>query len=220
MQHLVGLAPAIEASADGFQHFGQRGEVAVVSSKTASQLPHPFDRSELRAVGRQEQQAQLSSMPMKEVGEESCVMIASVVEHDDHATSGCLLAKQSSEESQKRGGVEDRAHHSYELSGVQTDGPKAGHGFSGRRVLQDQVLDFGRNPHAAARAVLLEVAFIQTPQFDVGTTSQTPEFFLLPRLLADPIGRLGVGAYVSENPALEKVAGIDAQNSRSRGIVP
>jgi len=60
---------------------------------------------------------------------------------------------------------------------------------------QDRVLDFGRHPHAAARTVLLEVTFIQTPQFDVGMTSQTSEFFLLPRLLADPIGDW-VGAYV------------------------
>src|ERR1035438_5608182 len=65
MQHLVGSAPAIEASADGFQHFGQRGEVAVVSSKAPSQLPHPLYRSQLRAVGRQEQQTQLSSTTIK-----------------------------------------------------------------------------------------------------------------------------------------------------------
>ena len=130
MQHLVGFAPAVEAGADGFQHVGQRGEVAVVSSNAPSQLPNSLDRSQLRAVGRQEQQAQLSSMAMKEVGQEPCVMIASVVEHEDHAASGRLLAKQPPEESLERGGVEDRAHHSYELSGVQTDGPKAGHRLS------------------------------------------------------------------------------------------
>src|ERR1700722_1104589 len=149
-------------------------------------------------------------MAMKEVGQQSCVMIASVVEDDDHAAAGRLLAQQAPEESPERGGVEDRAHHAYELSGVQTDGPKAGHRFSGRRMPQDRVLDFGRHPHAAPRTVLLEVTFIQTPQFDVGTTSQTPQFFLLPRLSADPIGRLGVGAYVIESPVLETVAGIAA----------
>src|SRR5450755_531752 len=95
-------------------------------------------------------------------------MIASVVERDDHAASRRLLAKQAPEESPERGGVEDRAHHSYELSGVQTDGPKAGHRLSSRRMPQDRVLDFRRYPHAAARTVLLEVTFIQTPQLDVG----------------------------------------------------
>jgi hypothetical protein len=104
-------------------------------------------------------------------------MIPSVIEHDDQAASRRLLAKQPPEESPERGGVADGAYHSYKLSGVQTDGPNAGHRFSGRRMPQDRVLDFGRYPHAAAGAVLLEVTFIQTPQFDVGTMSQTREFF-------------------------------------------
>lgn len=180
MQNFVGPAPTIEASADGYQHFDQRGEVAVVSSQAPSQLPHPLDRSQLRAVGRQEQQAQLSSVAMQEVGQKPCVMISSIVEHDTHAASGCLLAQQAPEESPEGGRVEEGAHHSYELSGVQTDGPKTGHGFSGGRMPQDRVLDFWRYPHSTAGTVLLEVTFIQTPQLDVGTTSQTAKFFLLP----------------------------------------
>ncbi len=59
MQHVVGLAPSIEASADGFEHFGQRGEVAVVSSETPSQLPDALYWSQLRAVGREKQQSQI-----------------------------------------------------------------------------------------------------------------------------------------------------------------
>ena len=114
---------------------------------------------------------------MKEVGQESCVMIASVVEHDNHAPSWRLLAKQPPEETAEGGGVEDGAHHSNELSRVQTDRSKAGHRLSGRRMPQDRVLDFGRHPHAVSGTVLLEVTFIQTPQFDVGTTRQMPEFF-------------------------------------------
>ena len=61
MEHLVWLPPTIEASTDSVQYFAQRGEVAVVGGQPPSQLPYPFDRSQLRAVGRQEQQAQLSS---------------------------------------------------------------------------------------------------------------------------------------------------------------
>jgi len=47
MQNFVGRPPAIEASADGFEHFGQRGEVAIVSSKAPSQLPHLLHRGQL-----------------------------------------------------------------------------------------------------------------------------------------------------------------------------
>src|ERR1700722_6599006 len=115
MQYLVWLAQAIEAGTDSLQYFAQRGEVAVVSGQTPGQLPYPLDWSQLRAVGWQEQQTQLSSIAMKEVGQEPCVMIASVVEHDDHAAPRGLLAKKSPEEGPERSGVEDRAHHSDEL---------------------------------------------------------------------------------------------------------
>ncbi len=138
------------------------------------------------------------------------MVISSIVQHHDDAPPRRVLAHQAPEESLEGGSVEDGAHHSHELSAVQADGAKAGHGFSGRCMPQDRVFDFGRYPHSATRTVLLEVTFIQTPQFDVGTTSQTTEFFLLPQLLADPIGQPGGGACVTESPSLEIVAGIAA----------
>ena len=108
-------------------------------------------------------------------------MIASVVQHQHHAPPGCLLAQQALEKTLERGGVENRAHHANELTTVQADGAKAGNGLAGRRMLQDWILDFRRYPHATARAVLLEVTFIQTPQFDVGTAGQASRVFLLLR---------------------------------------
>src|SRR5579863_7445209 len=137
-------------------------------------------------------------------------MIASIVEYEDHAPSGGLLAPQSRQEVLESGGVEDRAHHAYELTGTQADGTETSHGLAGGRMLQDGILDFRRYPHAATRTVLLEVTFIQAPQFDVGAASQATEFFLLPRLSADPIGRLGGAACVTESPVVGIVAGIAA----------
>ena len=87
-------------------------------------------------------------------------MIAGVVEYKDHASAGGLLAQQPLEKAQERCGVEDRAHHAYELTGDQTDGTETGNGLSSRGMLQDRVLDFRRYPHATARTVLLEVTFI------------------------------------------------------------
>jgi hypothetical protein len=75
---------------------------------------------------------------------------------------------------------------------------------------QDRVLDFRRYPHAATRAMLLKVTFIQAPQFDVGATSEATEFFLLPRLSADRIGRLGDAACAAGTPFVEIVADIAA----------
>jgi hypothetical protein len=54
--------------------------------------------------------------------------------------------------------------------------------------------------------MLLKVAFIQAPQFDVGTASQAAELFFLLRLSADPIERLEAAACVAESPFVETVA--------------
>jgi hypothetical protein len=59
-----GHAPAIEPSADRFEDFGQRGEVAVLSRQAPSQPPHPLGAS-LGAVGQQKLQVRLSSPAMK-----------------------------------------------------------------------------------------------------------------------------------------------------------
>ena len=143
-------------------------------------------------------------------------MIPSVVQYQHHAPSGRLLAQQTLQKALEGGGVENRAHHANELTSSQADGPKAGDGLAGRRMLQDGVLDFGRYPHATARTVLLEMTFIQTPQFDVGTASQATEFFLLPQLSADPIERLGGAVCVTESPVVEIVAGIAALPGQPR----
>src|SRR6266403_5370695 len=65
----------------------------------------------------------------------------------------------------------------------------------------------------AARTVLLEVTFIQAPQFDVGAASQATEFFLLPRLSADRIGRLGDAACAAGTPFVEIIADTGAPPS-------
>src|SRR5579859_550427 len=149
-------------------------------------------------------------MATQERGQEFRVMITGIVEYDDHSAPRRLLAQQSLEEVLKRYGVEDRAHHAYKLTGAQADGAEASHGLASRRMLQDGIFDFRRYPHAAARAMLLEVAFIQAPQFDVVAASQAMEFFLQPRLSADQIERLGAAACAAESPFVGTVADIAA----------
>jgi hypothetical protein len=99
-------------------------------------------------------------------------MIAGVVEHYDDAAAARSLAQQSLEETLEGLGIEHFAHHAHELSGAQADGAKAGHRLAGRRMLQDGVLDLRRHLHAASRTVLLEVTFLQAPQFNVGASGQ------------------------------------------------
>src|SRR5450759_2721180 len=128
------------------------------------------------------------------------MVIAGVVEYEEHATAAALIAQQSLEEGLECLGVEDGAHHAYELTRAQADRAEARHGLAGRCMLQDGVLDLRRYPHSAAGAMLLEVAFIEAPEFDVGASRQTAEFFLPPRLSADRPERLADAACVAESP--------------------
>ncbi len=121
-------------------------------------------------------------------------MISGIVEYEDHAAAAGVMTQQSLEEVLEGLGVEDGARHAYELTGSQADRAEASHRLAGWRMLQDGVLDFRRYPHTAAGAMLLEVTFIQAPQFDVGASRQAAEFFLLPRLSADRTERLADAA--------------------------
>src|SRR6266404_4625842 len=69
----------------------------------------------------------MSSVAAQKWGQEDRVMIASVVQYQHHAPSGCLLAQQALEEALEGGGVENRAHHANELATVQADGANPSH---------------------------------------------------------------------------------------------
>ena len=66
--------------------------------EASGQLPDSLDRGELWTVGRQEQQSQASGMATQERGEEFCVMVAGIVEHEEHSPPRDLLSQQSLEE--------------------------------------------------------------------------------------------------------------------------
>ena len=61
-------------------------------------------------------------------------MIASIVEHEDHASARGVLAQQSLEKVLERRGVENRAHHANELTAAHTDGAETRHGLARGRM--------------------------------------------------------------------------------------
>jgi len=58
MQHPIRFSPTLEATHDGSDQFAESGEVVVVRGESSGELPDALDRSQLRAVRRQEQQGQ------------------------------------------------------------------------------------------------------------------------------------------------------------------
>lgn len=104
------------------------------------------------------------------------MMVPGIVEHQHHPCVAGAMPQQRLQEGRVRGCVERVAQGADERAGAQADGPKAGHRLTGGRMEQDGILDLGRDPHAAARAMLLEVAFVQTPQFNAPAPCQAMEF--------------------------------------------
>lgn len=151
----------------------------------------------------------------QEGGEEQGMVITGIVADDDHPASRRLLA-QPPEKTREGRGVEGGADHAYEPTGAQADGAKAGHGLAGRRMLQDRIPDFRGYPQTAAHALLLEMAFIEAPQCDVGASRQTLEFLYLSRFSADRTGRPGDVACEAESPCAGAIAGIAARPDRPR----
>jgi hypothetical protein len=171
------LSPAIEALFDRSEYVAQVGEEAVVRSQAAGQLPYSFDGRQLWAVWREKQQAEHGAIFSKQRLEEYGMVVPGVVEHDHHALAARTMSQKLLQEALKGNCVELLAHGAYKFAGTQTDRTKACDGFAGGGVHQHRILDLGWHPHPASRAMLLEVAFVQAPQFNVLSLCQTAQFF-------------------------------------------
>jgi len=75
----------LETGLDGRENFGERGEVPVMQRQTPCQLPDPFNRCQLRAVWREEQQRQVPPVFSQQWLEHVGMVVLGVVQHDDDA---------------------------------------------------------------------------------------------------------------------------------------
>ncbi len=105
------------------------------------------------------------------------MVVLGIVQHDHHAFAARAVPQQLFQEGLERQGIELPAHGAHELAAGEAHCAKACHRLAGRRMEQYRILDLGRHPHPASCAVLLEMAFVQAPQFNVASLCQTPQFF-------------------------------------------
>jgi len=104
-------------------------------------------------------------------------MVPGIVQHEDEAPIGATMPPQLPQEPDEGQRVELRRELGHQLAGPELDRPEEGHGFAGRGVEQDGIRLLGRHPHDAARAVLLEVAFVETPEVNPVGVGEPAEFF-------------------------------------------
>ena len=151
--------------------------MAVVGGQPAGQFPYPLDRGELGAVGRQENESQHLPVFCEKRSQQLRVVVPGIVQDDDHPFPMGPMPEQLGKEVLESLGIEHFVHRMDKLSRVQAYCPEAGHRLPRGRVFQDRVLDLRRDPHPGAGPVLLEVAFVQAPEFDALNSFQPAKFF-------------------------------------------
>lgn len=105
------------------------------------------------------------------------MVVPGVVQDDHHAFCAGPSAQQQPQERFECFGVERVTQAVCEFPCLQAHCAKASNRLAGGCMGQHRVFDLWRNPHSAACAVLLEVAFVQAPQFKILSLCQTTQFF-------------------------------------------
>ena len=191
--------------------FVQIREVTIVETATPDQLPHAFDRIEFWTVWRQEMQAEVVGHQAAPGRMQVGMVIASVVQDDDHFPMRAVVPSEFGVEIPAGVGVKDAIGSGHDqLAVVEAYRAEKTDALACRRMEANGVSQFRRNPQAAARTVLLKMNFIQRPQVNVASSRQCAKFFY--EWLAKP-GRRGpvAGAVcASESPTAGTAAGTGA----------
>lgn len=156
------------------------GEVAIVQATTACELPHSLDRIEFGTVRGKEIQSKVMGVLFPPRSVQAGVVITSIV-GDDHNPSPSPAAGGAEllEKLKEAGSIEFAGFPTEHKAPIpQAHGPEIAHTLAGGGVQEDRVLDFWRDPHAAARAVLLKVHLVGRPKIDTVILHQVLEFFL------------------------------------------
>ena len=91
------------------------------------------------------------------------MVVLGVVEHQDESLAVGAMSEQAYQEALEGFAVEYGFEGHDQFAGADIGRAEARHGLACGRMQKDGILVFGRHPHTATRAVLLEVAFVGAP---------------------------------------------------------
>jgi hypothetical protein len=137
-----------------------------METEPTREFPDALDGVQFGAVGRQEIQREALGALLPPLLVNPSVVVSGIV-RDHHNTPSRSAAgrPQRFEELSAGNSIElTRLAAKEEPSVPQANGAKVANVVSARMVGQDWVLDFGRDPHPAARTVLLEMHFVHSPK--------------------------------------------------------
>lgn len=189
MQNRIGLFPNIHLRAHCCGQVLKLREVLIVGRQLSRQFPDPLDRIQVRAVGWQEVETDPGLARVKKGPEQSSVVIARVVDDQDHPTASRPMRQKLSQKLSEGHRAEGGFLHRDQLSVAEAHGTEERYRLSGGSMEQHRVRILGRNPHHRPRSVLLEVAFVQAPQINAGVAGQAAEFFYIEPAPPDRLGQ-------------------------------
>ena len=141
-----------------------------MNTQPTREFPHALRGIQFRAVGWQEVQAETFRLLLPPVAVQSGVVISGVVGNHHHLSSRASAGGTKLFQELPAGqGVElTRLTPEDESAIAQTDRSIVAHALAGGLVKQHGVPGFGRDPHAAARTVLLKMHFVHGPEINRG----------------------------------------------------
>ena len=184
-------------------------------TETPRQFPNPFNRIEIRAVGRKKIELEPKAMLVKPRLKNSRMVMPGVVCNDDHLPIRAGMTNKDPQKSLECLGVECLGRLGDQAPVGRADGPVHRHRLAGRRMIEDGIGVFRGNPHDAPGPVLLKMASIGEPQIKVISSGQSSEFFYMRLWPQDRPGRSGTGVFSVGIPADGRAAGTDGRPCRS-----
>ena len=143
--------------------------------ETASgrEFPNPFREIQLGTVRGQEVEGETLGNLLPPFPVQSGMVVFGVVGNHHHPSSRAGADRaQVFQEPPAGAGVElARLTPEEELAVAQADRPEVAHALAGGMMEQNGILGFGRDPHAAARAVLWKVHFVHGPEINRGVAA-------------------------------------------------
>ena len=141
-----------------------------METEPTREFPDALDWIQFGTVGRQEIQREALGALLPPLLVKPGVVVSRIVrDHRDTPSRSAAGRPQRLEKLPAGNGIElTRLAPKEEPSVPQANGAEIAHAVPTRMVTQNRVLDFGRDPHPAARTMLLEVHFVHGPKIHRG----------------------------------------------------
>ena len=150
-----------------------------MGAKAAGQFPYPLNRIQLWTVRRKKIEAEEFAVFPQPRLKESGVVITRIIEDYHHLPSPPITTHHLLKKGLKTVGVELFFVPKDQPSVRFTYCPEHRDAFPCGGMKKDWVTHFWRDPHQTARTMLLKVAFVFKPYFNVFASCEAQEFFYI-----------------------------------------